>query len=277
MINLGAPSSIAFVGGGNMARAIIGGLISNGYQASRIAVADPSAEACAAVKAMDVTQVAHQARDIVTHAALIVLAVKPQVMSAVVAGFADLLTPEQTVMSIAAGVSIKSLESMLGNRGIGVVRCMPNTPALVSCGASGLYATDIVGTEQRLSVETTMAAVGTTLWVSSEAQLDVVTAVSGSGPAYFFAFMEAMAQHGERLGLNAEDAYQLTLQTAMGAARLAMEQGTSIGALRRNVTSPGGTTEQALLAFQQGNLTDLVGSAMDACVARAHTMSQEFN
>jgi len=272
-----SPSSIAFVGGGNMARAIIGGLLNNGYEANRVAVADPSIEAREALQALGLSQVASEATDIVGDASLIVLAVKPQVMSSVVAGFTNRLTAGQTVMSIAAGLSVASLASMLGNPHVGIIRCMPNTPALVSCGASGLFAAPNVNAEQRQYAQNTMAAVGTTLWVDSEAQLDAVTAVSGSGPAYFFAFMEAMAQHGERLGLDYARAYQLTLQTALGAARMAAEQGTPIDVLRRNVTSPGGTTEQALLAFQRGKLDDLVGTAMDACVARAQTMSEEFN
>jgi pyrroline-5-carboxylate reductase len=272
-----SPSSIAFVGGGNMARAIIGGLLDSGYEANRIAVADPSTDALDALRAMGLSKVATEAATIVGDASLIVLAVKPQVMSSVVNGFAEHLQAEQTVMSIAAGISVAALIAMLGNPGVGVIRCMPNTPALVSCGASGLFAPPNVDEGQRQQAQSTMAAVGTTLWVNSEAQLDAVTAVSGSGPAYFFAFMEAMAHHGERLGLDYDQAYQLTLQTALGAARMAAEQNTPIDALRRNVTSPGGTTEQALLAFEQGKLKDLVGAAMDACVARAETMAREFN
>lgn len=277
MRNEESPTNITFVGGGNMARAIIGGLLDNGYEASRIAVADPSDDALAAVRSMGVTRTASQAADIIVDIPLIVLAVKPQVMSTVVAGFANRLTAGQTVMSIAAGVSVASLAAMLGNPDVGIIRCMPNTPALVSCGASGLFSAPGVDAKQRQYAQSTMAAVGTTLWVSSEAQLDAVTAVSGSGPAYFFAFMEAMARHGERLGLDYADAYQLTLQTALGAARMAAEQGTPIEVLRRNVTSPGGTTEQALLAFEQGKLSEIVGTAMNACMTRAQTMAEEFN
>lgn len=277
MRNEESPSSIAFVGGGNMARAIIGGLLDNGYKANRIAVADPSTDALDALRTMGLSHVATEAAEIVGDASLIVLAVKPQIMSSVVKGFTEHLKAGQTVMSIAAGISVTSLAAMLANPDVGIIRCMPNTPALVSCGASGLFAPPNVDASQRQHAQSTMAAVGTTLWVNNEEQLDAVTAVSGSGPAYFFAFMEAMAHHGERLGLDYAHAYQLTLQTALGAARMAAEQSTSIDALRRNVTSPGGTTEQALQAFERGQLNDLVGTAMDACIARAQTMAKEFN
>lgn len=272
----GRPESIAFVGAGNMASAIIGGLLDNGYSASRIAAADPSARALETLRAMNIGKLTDNALDIVGDAQLVVLAVKPQIMANVIDGLRAGLNAGTTVMSIAAGVSVGSLENMLAAPGVAVVRCMPNTPALVRCGASGLYAPPSVSERERGYAQATMAAVGTSMWVNEESQLDAVTAVSGSGPAYFFAFMEAMIAHGEALGLSHEQAYELTLQTALGAASLASEQQVPIDTLRHNVTSPGGTTERALAAFHAGGLNALVGSAMDACHARAQAMAKEF-
>ena len=271
------PKKIAFVGAGNMASAIIRGLLDTGFAPASIAAADPSAAARTALQSLNMTALYEQPQDAVANADLVILAVKPQIMSAVVNGLRDALSPGTTVMSIAAGIPLATLTHWINTPGIHVVRCMPNTPSLIRCGASALYADSSVGRRERHFAETTMAAVGTTLWVDEEAKMDAVTAVSGSGPAYFFAFMESMIENGERLGLSYEQAVTLTLQTALGAARLASEQAIPIDVLRRNVTSPGGTTERALLSFQTEGLSGVVGSAMDACYRRAQDMAKEFN
>jgi pyrroline-5-carboxylate reductase len=179
-------------------------------------------------------------------------------------------------MSVAAGISVSALKDQLSNSNAPVVRCMPNTPALVGAGASGLFASPEVTDRQRAGIDAVMGVVGTTVWLEKESHIDVVTAISGSGPAYFFAFMEAMIATGERMGLDHETASQLTLQTALGAAKLATQQSDPVNELRRNVTSPGGTTERALESFDQDNLEALVNRGMQACLARAQEMAKEF-
>src|SRR5699024_3505299 len=156
-----------------------------------------------------------------------------------------------------------------------LVRCMPNTPALVGAGASGLFAADTVSTAQRDSAEAILATAGEVIWVDSEQLIDAVIATSGSGPAYFFAFMEAMQASAEAMGLDADAARTMVLQTAYGAARMALESGDDPATLRRKVTSPGGTTEQALLTFARGDLPTLVARAMRSAADRAETLSQE--
>ncbi len=273
----GRPEAIAFIGAGNMANAIIGGLIGSGYSPSQIRAADPSARAREALKALNVQQVFEDPCAAVIDADMVILAVKPQVMAAALDGVKDCLPHECLVVSIAAGISVSSLDRMLGAHQRPIVRCMPNTPSLVYRGVSGLFANPHVSKQQCQYVEATMASVGTTLWLEQEDKLDAVTAVSGSGPAYFFAFMEAMINSGERLGLSREAATELTLQTALGAAHLAAEQPVSIDTLRRNVTSSGGTTERALQAFEQEQLAASVDTAMQACYDRAQAMATEFD
>ena len=272
----GRPQSIAFVGAGNMASAIIGGLLDAGYAPSRISVADTSAAALQAMRALNINTVSDDARNIVAGAELIILAIKPQVMGDVVRNLQGKVTPGSVVMSVAAGITVDSLKEMLAAPATPVVRCMPNTPALVRQGAAGLFASDEVTPAQRDRIDAVMRGVGSTLWVEAEGLLDSVTAVSGSGPAYFFAFMEAMIAKGEQLGLSHEQATELTLKTALGAATLACEQNVAIDVLRHRVTSPGGTTERALASFGDQGLGDTVARAMQACFDRAKEMTKEF-
>ena len=276
MPDQGRPEKIAFIGAGNMAGAIIGGLLDTGFSPNSISAADLSERALGSLKAMRISDVSTQAADVVANASLVVLAVKPQGLRGVAQSIKGHLSREATVMSIAAGVSCDSLSEMLGDPNQPIVRCMPNTPALVRCGASALYGAPGLSEKQRQQADAVMASVGTTLWVDDEAQLDAVTAVSGSGPAYFFAFMEAMIEKGVQLGLTHEDANRLTLQTALGAARLASEQKIPIDVLRSNVTSPGGTTAKALAAFSDDHLSEIVARAMQACFERAKEMAEEF-
>ena len=270
------PQHIGFVGAGNMAAAIIGGLLDAGVSADRLCAADPSETAREKLKLQGIASVSARPAEPFAQANLIVLAVKPQFMADATMSLAPLLGPDCVVMSVAAGISTPSLKALLNRPALPVVRCMPNTPALVRAGASGLFASDEVSDEQRRGVEAVMRVVGTARWLTSESHIDIVTAVSGSGPAYFFAFMEAMIAAGERLGLDHETAHQLTLQTALGAAILANTGGEPIDELRRNVTSPGGTTERALASFEDANLSQLVDDAMQACLDRAREMAEEF-
>ncbi|MDG1829373.1 MAG: pyrroline-5-carboxylate reductase [Luminiphilus sp.] len=270
------PQNIGFVGAGNMASAIIGGLLSAGYDSARLCAIDPSEAAQTKLHNLGISEVGGQPGPTFRTSELVILAVKPQFMQAATEGIKKHLAPETVVMSVAAGISVSALKDQLSNSNAPVVRCMPNTPALVGAGASGLFASPEVTDRQRTGIDAVMGVVGTTVWLEKESHIDVVTAISGSGPAYFFAFMEAMIATGERMGLDHETASQLTLQTALGAAKLATQQSDPVNELRRNVTSPGGTTERALESFDQDNLEALVNRGMQACLARAQEMAKEF-
>jgi len=267
--------SIAFIGVGNMARAILEGLLANGYPADRLWVTSRHIDKLAdlADRGLNASSDNDQA---IAAADIVLLAVKPQGMQVLCETHRTAIQQRKPLLiSVAAGISAAALEHWCGGD-LAIVRCMPNTPALVQCGASGLYANARVSAEQRQQTEAILAAVGITLWVEQEAQIDAVTAVSGSGPAYYFLFMEAMAKAGEALGLDADTARQLTLQTALGAARMASESELSPAQLRAQVTSPKGTTEQAILSFQRAGLEAIVQQAMLACKARAEALSEEL-
>ena len=267
---------IAFIGGGNMARSIIGGLIDSGHPAAAVAVGEPNADARARLAELGEIRFPGDNVAVVEGADLVVLAVKPQVMQDVVAPLAETLRASgAVVMSIAAGIECAMLERWLGP--VPVVRCMPNTPALLGVGAAGLYATERVDAEGRALAELAMAAVGTVTWVDEEKLIDAVIAASGSGPAYFFLLMEKMVAAGVDLGLTEPTARALVLQTALGAARMATESGTSPAELRRQVTSPGGTTAAAVEAFEAGDLGALVARAMGDAVARAGELARELD
>ncbi|MFW1677311.1 pyrroline-5-carboxylate reductase [Pontibacter sp. JAM-7] len=266
---------LAFIGAGNMARAIIGGLLANQYPAERIWATEPDAE-----KLIDLAdQGLHTSTDnltAVTAADVVILAVKPQVLKTVACDLAPAVqTRQPLIMSVAAGISSTSLQQWLGGN-CAVVRCMPNTPALVQTGASGLYATDNVSPDQRILAEQIMAATGISLWVDTESQLDAVTAVSGSGPAYYFMVMEAMIAAGEQLGLSPDVARQLTLQTALGAAKMANASEFDPAELRRRVTSPKGTTEQAIRCFSEDQLPAIFARGMQACHDRSEELAREL-
>ncbi|KGE04202.1 pyrroline-5-carboxylate reductase [Pseudohaliea rubra] len=271
-----AEIRIAFIGAGNMAASIIGGLVAEGHPASTISASDPSPESLARLREVAPVATGSDNREAVTGADVVILAVKPQVMARVCIDIAPALAGGGAVaLSIAAGIPVASLERWLGP-GVPVIRCMPNTPALLGAGASGLYATAAVSAAQRAHAGTILSAVGLVRWVDSEDDLHAVTAVSGSGPAYFFLFMEAMAAEGQRLGLDAETATALTAQTCLGAARMAAESGIGLAELRRRVCSPGGTTERAIASFQSDELEATVARAMTACLARSKEMADEL-
>lgn len=272
-----APKRIAFVGAGNMASAIVGGLLANGYRSDQISAGDPSEGALQSMRALGVTQCYADSSVAVRDADLVVLAVKPQVLKAVAEQISPNISANAVVLSIAAGIPLQALASYFA-LDTAIVRCMPNTPALIGEGAAGLYAAASVSDEQRAKATYAAEAVGVTIWVENETLIDAVTALSGSGPAYFFAFMEAMVKKGEALGLSHECATKLTLQTAVGAAKLAAERTNPIDVLRHNVTSPGGTTEAALHRFgHQNELNHLVGEAMEAAFMRSIELAKEFS
>jgi pyrroline-5-carboxylate reductase len=267
--------SIAFVGAGNMASSLIRGLLQRGFSPGRIAAADPSSTCRDALAATGIA-LAEDNEAVLADADVVVLAVKPQVMPQLLPALAPVLARRKPLLiSIAAGIRCDSLRRWAGSA-LPIVRCMPNTPALVGAGATGLYASADVSELQRQRAGEILGAVGINTWVDNEDLLDAVTAVSGSGPAYFFLFMEAMIDAGTRLGLTPEQASLLVRQTALGASRMALEGADGVAELRRKVTSPGGTTERAVQAFEAGNFRHLVERAMVACAERSVQLAQEL-
>lgn len=267
---------LAFIGAGNMARSLVGGLVADGYDPSLISLSDPEAD-----RLQDLARrlgVAIQADNgaVAADAGVVVLAVKPQVLPAVAREIAPRIQAGQPlVISIAAGIRTPDLARWLGGDAA-LVRAMPNTPALVQSGATGLFANARVDAEQRDLAESILRAVGLTLWVEEEDQLDLVTALSGSGPAYFFLVMEALQGAATAQGLPAGTARLLALQTAFGASRMALESAEDAATLRQRVTSPGGTTEQALRVLEEGGLRDLLARALEAAARRSRELAEQF-
>ncbi len=267
---------IACIGGGNMGRAILGGLIRRGHPPGAITVAEPLAPARRALASEFGVQVTANNNAAVELAEVVLLAVKPQQMKTVVRELAaSLRVRAPLVLSIAAGITTHSLQQWIGAE-LPLVRAMPNTPALVGRGATGLYATPTTDASTRQLAESLLSAVGIVEWVTDESQLDAVTALSGSGPAYFFLFLECLENAGMALGLTAATARRLALETAAGAAELARNSALDPATLRVQVTSPGGTTEQALKVFQDGGFNALVAAALSAAANRARELSHEF-
>nr|MBF0682504.1 pyrroline-5-carboxylate reductase [Pseudomonas sp.] len=267
---------IAFIGGGNMAASLIGGLRAQGASATSIRASDPGEERRAALEAEHGIATFADNAQALEGADIVVLAVKPQVMQPVCRELAGKVSSNQLVVSIAAGISCQSLQAWLGPQLRAIVRCMPNTPSLLGQGASGLYANAQVSAEQKAHAEQLLSAVGMALWLDDEQLIDAVTAVSGSGPAYFFLMIEAMIAAGEQLGLPREIATRLTLQTALGAARMACDSDVDAAELRRRVTSPNGTTEAAIKAFQAGGFETLVQGAMNAAAQRSAELATQL-
>jgi pyrroline-5-carboxylate reductase len=268
--------TLAFIGGGNMAGSLIGGLIADGWDPAKITVADPDERqrerlaACFGISTTTDNVLAVAGADI------IVLAVKPHAMEAVARELGPAIEARTVlVISIAAGIQETNLRNWIGPDAA-IVRSMPNTPALVQSGATALYANSAVSDQQHDAAESILRAVGLTIWVDNEELMDAVTALSGSGPAYFFLFMEALQEAGCELGLPEETARLLTLQTAFGAAKMALESPEDAATLRRRVTSPGGTTERAITTFQENGLAALVSKALKAAAERSRELAQEF-
>jgi len=263
--------TIAFVGGGNMATSLIKGLLNNGHPADQISVSDPDTRQVASLEALGVTASTDNAST-VAHAEVIVIATKPQVLVAVLQDLRNTVNARQLLISIAAGTTVETIQNAL-TADQPIVRCMPNTPALIGKGMTVLHANACTTDKQRSLADTVLQAAGITRWVDEENLLDAVTAVSGSGPAYFFYLMEAMIATGEELGLSQELATILTKQTALGAAELAMQEG-SPADLRRAVTSPGGTTAAALEVFDSEHLDAIISKALTAAQLRSQTLAK---
>lgn len=268
---------IAFLGGGNMASSLIGGLIASGHRGDCIDVFEPDASRAEALAKRFGICLVEDPAQLAKRARAVVLAVKPQQMQMALAPLAQNLGETAPVLiSIAAGVRIASLEKWLVQT-CPLVRCMPNTPALVHCGATAYFASGTAGMQEIALAEAILAAVGIAVRVEREEQLDAVTAISGSGPAYFFRFQELLVEAGISAGLSADMARQLVSQTALGAARMVSETGRDPGQLRAEVTSPGGTTERALQAFQQGGLDELVQEAVIAACNRSRELAEQMD
>lgn len=268
---------ITFIGGGNMARAIYRGLVESGFPAENIGVVDPSEAAQSAARASGLIRIAESATDADLSVDLIVLAVKPQITDIALSPLAHRVSSTATVLSIIAGINSASLANLLGlPNDDAVVRSMPNTPALVGEGMTGLFSNSDQRAHGRILAERVMSAVGQCVWVSNESDLDLVTAISGSGPAYFFLFMESLADAAVELGMSPQTAHQLSVQTALGAAKLAQASDDGLAKLRENVTSPGGTTEQAIESFEASELRAIVMSATRAAKKRSIELSEEF-
>ena len=268
--------TLAFIGGGNMARSLIGGLIADGWAPGRIQVADPDAARTTQLAERFPVITTRDNSEAIAGADAVILAVKPQILHEVATQIAPAIREQQpVVISVAAGIRETSLRDWLGEQ-TAIVRCMPNTPALVQSGATALYANARVSEDQRSLAETVMRAVGLALWVEDESQMDAVTALSGSGPAYFFLFMEALQAAATELGLAADTARLLTLQTAFGAAKMALESREDAATLRQRVTSPGGTTERAIEVFRQEGLETVALRALQAAVERSRELADEL-
>ncbi len=268
---------ISFIGGGNMAQALISGLVSCGIQPNLITVADPSSDVREqlAAKGLNTVDPMADPKAAVIDADIVVLAVKPQVMKAVVGTFADVLD-KQLVISVAAGLSTEILSDMLnGYRNI--VRAMPNTPAMIQMGATGLYGADNISAEQKKLATAVMEASGLVMWVEDETHMHAVTAVSGSAPAYMFYFIESMVDGAVALGLDKEQASALALQTMLGAAKMALGSDDAPAELRRKVTSPNGTTQAAIESMQTNDIGRQIVEAMQACYDRSQALSEEMS
>lgn len=265
--------NICFIGGGNMAGALIGGLLKRGFATAHIRVVEVNPDNCSRLhNEYGVIASADLAAG-VAHCELIVLAVKPQQLHELAVQLAPMLTG-QLVISIAAGIRANDLARWLGTNN--VVRAMPNTPALIRSGIAGLYALPLVSAAHRHDAQTIMTAVGSTLWLDSEAMMDAVTAVSGSGPAYVFYFIEAMENAARELGFNQQDARRLVLDTFMGATKLAEDSNEDVSLLRARVTSKNGTTERALLSMEGNQVKQHIITAVHAAAQRSEEMGNEL-
>lgn len=268
--------TISFIGAGNMASAIIGGMLDSGFQAGDIWVSAPDDNHLQTLRKRFGISVTTDNRYCVEQADMVVLAVKPQVMADVCRDIAPVVQNTRPLMvSIAAGLTADTLDEWLGG-GLPLARVMPNTPSLVGKGAAGLYANSQVKDKQKTMVQAVFESIGSALWVDDESQLHAVTALSGSGPAYFFLMLEALESAATEAGMEATTARELAIQTMAGAAEMAGRSEHDPAQLKRNVMSPGGTTEQAVNTFEDGGLRDLVKKAYGAAFTRSQEMSKEL-
>jgi pyrroline-5-carboxylate reductase len=277
---------ICFIGGGNMASAMMGGLVRQGMSPQQLRVVEINDENRKRLESQGYVVFAKQDTEAILGSDIIVLAVKPQQIKGVAEQLGAQLSAGQIVLSIAAGIRLMDLARWLGNQntrslgyqntGFVLVRAMPNTPALIGAGITGLYSHQTLTDEQSKLVEAVMKAAGAFTWISSENDMDAVTAISGSGPAYFFYFIEALEQAGKDLGLSEHIARKLALETALGAAKLAHESTETPSTLRERVTSRNGTTERALLSMKSNHVAEHIAQAAQAAALRSKEMGEEL-
>ncbi len=268
---------ITFIGAGNMAYSLIGGLIENGVAAKQITAIDPNTEQLSKLEDAFGINTLQNANESLTSSDCVVLAVKPQIMRTVLEQYEGFFNTDKTVfISIAAGITSESLQKWLKPTAA-IIRCMPNTPSLVQTGATVLFANSHTSDEQKQLANNILSAVGSCSWVNDENDLHAVTATSGSGPAYFFLLMEHMQAAAESLGLESEQAKELIIQTALGAAKMAQASENDLSTLRQNVTSKGGTTAAALEQFAVNDLDAIVKKALTAANDRSVEMATLFD
>ncbi len=266
-------AKIGFIGGGNMAKSIISGVISNGYAANLISVVDPNETQLEKLREYGVNATTN-VDDIIDKVDILVLAVKPQIMAALAKSIGKKIQLKNVlILSIASGVTIQQLEEWYGSK-TAIIRIMPNTPALLKCGASGMYPNGNVAGQQKELAEHLMRSVGVVTWVKDEHLIDVIGAISGSGPAYYFLIMEVIKDVGVRMGLTEKQSKLLTTQTAYGAARMALETSDDLETLRLNVTSKGGITAAAINTFEQLGFRDIVNKALDNNLKRSKELAE---
>ena len=267
---------VGFIGAGNMARGLAGGLLKNGWNWAQVILSDPEPSQRDAIEAVLGMKIFADNIAVAERADILVLAVKPQILSGVAQTLASTVQRKKPlIISIAAGVRIEDIDRWLGG-GLAIVRAMPNTAALIGSGASGMFANKRVNETMRNQAESILRAVGVTVWLDDEYLMDAVTALSGSGPAYFFLVMEVLEQAAIESGLDPKQARLLTLETAFGAAKMALEGHEEPALLRRRVTSPGGTTEQAVKVLETGGIRRLFKDAVQAAVDRAREIADMF-
>lgn len=267
-----ASATISFIGGGNMASALIGGLIQSGIPADHITAADPNPAAGEQLSSEYGVKVDTDNQRAIHDADIIVLAVKPQIMPLVLDEIGSSVGTDQLVVSIAAGITIQCITQAM-NPEQAIIRAMPNTPALIGLGITGMFANSSCRNDQKEMAAHILSAAGETVWVEDEGLIDVVTAVSGSGPAYFFYMVEALREAGEHYGLQPEAAAKLALHTAQGAGVMAAKSELDVAELRRRVTSPGGTTQAALESLASDNFKDIVDRAVQAATDRGKALA----
>lgn len=265
---------ISLIGCGNMGRSLVGGLIASGFRKEMITVADTSTTQRAAIAKKHGIKVLADSQQLIKHADVVVLAVKPQSIADLLLSMqSDLVDSRPLIISVAAGVNLSRLIEYAGAE-LAVVRAMPNIAVLVQAGVTALFANEYTGNRQRYLAEAVMCCVGPVIWLEDENLMNAVTALSGSGPAYYFLVMEAMEKVAVQLGLSQDDAHKLTLQTAFGAAKMALNSADTVESLRDQVTSPGGTTEQAVNVLIKGGIERLFKEAMEVARDRAIELSE---
>lgn len=269
-------SNIAIIGSGHMGSSLLGGLIANHYPPEKIWITDSDTAKLEQLKNQFKIHTTTKNQEAIEMADAVILAVKPQVLSDVAHEIAKSVQYKKPlIISIAAGVRADSIQKWLGGN-VAIVRAMPNVPALIGCGATGLFANSMVSEEQHNWAESILRAISLVVWLNDEKHMDTVTALSGSGPAYFFLIMEALQNAAQELGLDKESARLLTLQTAFGAARMALESDVDVRELRHQVTSPGGTTEQAVKVLEENHLRDIFKKALIAAKERSEELATQL-